>query len=1159
MINKYITGFTLLLLSTILLAQQPDTLIRPEVSNSDSILNTINPVADSSNAPNISNSIANLNIINQATDSTIKPKISESTPDLLTKQEKKPVPSYTTLSGEVHGFLTKDKSPYLVTQSISVPLGRVLIIEPGVVILFKEGASFSIDQGQLIAGGTRSTPIYFKGTDSSTVWNGLSIKGEKKSDLRYVKISGAKTAIMLKEGSLNIHNCIIQNSAERGLFAIQSNLKITKTLFRNNAIGAHLATHNESYFEENRFLNNEIGLYLSPLSNTQIVSTTWKENQLALLYMINSKLVLHRCSIENNEVGISTSEMLRPESREQVKNNKINFLSDTKLFSSKIPLPEGIDLSIKEEPKAKESSVTFTANDSTKWSIAGNISAGLNYRYVYTRHNHGVLNEIVNEDTIHVKEDRFPNLWEVPGFGFNTSIYLILKSNKNQSLELSTNFYSDKWNRTDLDVFSLSYTDNYHSLKLGDFYLASGEVFLEGLPVFGANYELSLLKNKEDHPLFTFGGFFGESQKPFIKGIRNPDIYKDWIDEGELKAQRLAWGGDFKWDPLRRFNAHFGVLFSDDEIDDPLLRDGDRATAITADPLQSTMALYAEGNWLFFPGDIELNGQIALGRSDTADVIAQRAINQVFEDAGLSTSSFTTLRQLMQNSNLIQTLSREEMTEIFGNYTTLTNSEMRDSLSNLIQEAKKKRDDFKKDTEDSRTMGLDFTSQNVAIGASLFWNIKKTTLFGHIHYVGENYYSPGSPNQLSDIREFGGYLKQEVSPKWTFKFSYELDVENAANDTALNIFGLSEGTRLGLFDEPDSLYLKEHELDIDRTKYRHDIGLENTFSINKNTDLFFNYQFEYQRQHRPYRLRGLYDAESGIFNDPWFRASTNSDTTNLVYYRDTILVDSARWSDYQKLTTEPYIASDFEEHFYKHTFDLGFSFSFWKSELRINGIWTTMLDGSFFNNDSLIEDIDFSDSTWSKLGYYFNGANYFEHRYPISLQTTNSKFTNRLTLTPRFKNYERNEMKETEWSLSNALKVPLFSKFITLGLSVEMKTFRFSWKEADYTLQDTLTQEKFHYYRVENNNIVATNNPIATDSEVGSHLNKIENGYELISELEEKTEKENDFIVEVSAKINHTKQLFSEWICRGEVFDRPDQISNEYKDLYVGFTINYSF
>ncbi len=86
------------------------------------------------------------------------------------------------------------------------------------------------------------------------MWNGLSIKGEKKSDLRYVKISGAKTAIMLKEGSLNIHNCIIQNSAKRGLFAIQSNLKITKTLFRNNAIGAHLATHNESYFEENRFL-----------------------------------------------------------------------------------------------------------------------------------------------------------------------------------------------------------------------------------------------------------------------------------------------------------------------------------------------------------------------------------------------------------------------------------------------------------------------------------------------------------------------------------------------------------------------------------------------------------------------------------------------------------------------------------------------------------------------------------------------------------------------------------------------------------------------------------------------------------------------------------------------------------------------------------------
>src|SRR5574344_912501 len=1174
MINYRITGFTFLLLTTLLFAQSADSLNSQNVTNvaTDSLnsQNVTNVATDSLNSQNVTNvatdSLNSQNETNVATDSLNSQNVTTVATDSSKKQDEPKVAidaskeqqqSSTMLSGEIHGFLTKDKSPYTVTQSISVPVGRVLIIEPGVEIRFETGASFSIDQGQLIAGGTKSSPIIFKGIESSTVWNGISITGPKKSDLRFVEISGAKTGVVLQQGSLTIQDTKIADASERGLFAIQSNLKMIHCFFKNNPIGVHLASKSEAYLERILFKENIIGLYSSPESNTQIVSSIWKENRFALLYMKNSQLTLHRSSIENNEVGICSNEMLRPETREQVKNNKMDFQSKADFLATKIPLPPELKLSLEDEPKTEIPAIS-QAKDSTNWTMVGNVSAGINYRYVYTRRNHGKLNEVINQDTIGVKE-RYPNLWEIPGIGFDASVYLLLKNNNNQSLELSTDFYSDSWNRFNLDHFSLEYSDNYNVLTLGDFNLSLGETYLEVLSAFSAHYTLSLLRKKENHPLFTFSGFWGEAQKPFITDTRNPDIYKDWIDEGEAKAQRLVWGGDFKWDPLRRFNANFGVLFSDDKIDDPLLRDGDRATTITADPLQSAMSVYAEGNWLFFPGDIELNGQIALGRADTSDVIAQRAINQVFQDAGLSTSSYATLREIMQNSNLIQSLSRDEMIQIFGDYTSLTNSEMRDSLSSLIQEAKKVRDDFEKETNDSRTIGLDVTSQNVAIGASLFWNIKKTTLFGHINYVGENYYSPGSPSQLADVREFGGYLKQEVSPKWTFKFSYELDVENAANDTALNIFGLSEGTRLGLFEEPDSLYLKEHELDIDRTKYLHDLGIENTFTLNKNTNVFFNFQFEYQTQHRPYRLRALYDAESGIFNDSWVAPIRNRDTTTLVYNRDTILVDSARWSRYQDLTKEPFIASDFEEHLFELTFDLGFSYAFWNSEFRIDGIWKGRLDGSEFKNDSMIQKIDLSTENWGKMGYYFYGNNYFEQKYPMSIQTNHPKYINRLTFTPRYKYYERDNLKERELSLSNKFEVPLFSKFLSLALSVEMKTFKRSWVEADYMLQDTLSQEKFHYYRLEDSRIVATNKPNPTDNEVSSQLQKLENCYELISDDKEKEERENDYIVEISAKMNHSKQISSEWICRGEFFDRPNQLSNEYKNLYFGFNFNYSF
>ena len=165
------------------------------------------------------------------------------------------------------------------------------------------------------------------------------------------------------------------------------------------------------------------------------------------------------------------------------------------------------------------------------------------------------------------------------------------------------------------------------------------------------------------------------------------------------------------------------------------------------------MTLYADGNWLFYPGDIELRGQIAVGRADTADVVRERAINKVFTDAGLNVSSLSKMRELMNNEAKISSLNLNELEAIFGENTTLTRGQMRDSLRTLIREAKVVKGDYESDRDDSRVLGLNWGSQNFAIGASLYWNIYKTTISGSIKYVGEDFYSAGSANQLADTRE----------------------------------------------------------------------------------------------------------------------------------------------------------------------------------------------------------------------------------------------------------------------------------------------------------------------------------------------------------------------------------------------------------------------
>jgi hypothetical protein len=167
---------------------------------------------------------------------------------------------------------------------------------------------------------------------------------------------------------------------------------------------------------------------------------------------------------------------------------------------------------------------------------SGNVTYRGAYHYVRTRTNHGDT-FVSGQDSIeHGK--RYRNYFQVPGFMTEGSVYVRAESPEGRVFEFDADVTSDNWNKFYPNPVTLSYTDNYNRAILGDFTKSEGELYLGGLPLFGVDYTLSILKDESGTAMWQVNGFFGEAQRPLLPGKRHPYLYHDWIDEGEAAAQR---------------------------------------------------------------------------------------------------------------------------------------------------------------------------------------------------------------------------------------------------------------------------------------------------------------------------------------------------------------------------------------------------------------------------------------------------------------------------------------------------------------------------------------------------------------------------------------------------------------------------------------------
>ena len=107
----------------------------------------------------------------------------------------------TLVGTEVQGIVASDQvwtvknSPYLIVDTIQIPSGVTLTIEPDVEVRSTRSASGAmfLVHGELYAHGTSTRPILFEGTEASDFFSGKGSNAQSLVDLEYVAIRNGRS------------------------------------------------------------------------------------------------------------------------------------------------------------------------------------------------------------------------------------------------------------------------------------------------------------------------------------------------------------------------------------------------------------------------------------------------------------------------------------------------------------------------------------------------------------------------------------------------------------------------------------------------------------------------------------------------------------------------------------------------------------------------------------------------------------------------------------------------------------------------------------------------------------------------------------------------------------------------------------------------------
>ena len=196
--------------------------------------------------------------------------------------------------------LTIDKSPYLVEEALLVIPNVKLTINPGAVVWFNKLGL--IIRGELQILGVKENPVRL-GALKTSKWKGIFFdQSHTENKIYHCKISDAESglrasnstlsvqnclfqentwAIVLDEGSAQIHDSLIRTSQKMGVAAREAHIVIQGSTVTENNAGGVLLEESQAQIEQNNISNNGIWQMkvLGNRSKVQAGNNWWgKEN-----------------------------------------------------------------------------------------------------------------------------------------------------------------------------------------------------------------------------------------------------------------------------------------------------------------------------------------------------------------------------------------------------------------------------------------------------------------------------------------------------------------------------------------------------------------------------------------------------------------------------------------------------------------------------------------------------------------------------------------------------------------------------------------------------------------------------------------------------------------------------------------------------------------
>lgn len=208
------------------------------------------------------------------------------------------------------GIWHTSESPIRITQSMAVPAGQTLTIEPGVRVLLSTSVSFHVS-GRIIAQGTENDPIIIECSNPAARWNRLRIySNDPQNELSHVIIRDADYGLFVGNGRVNLNYVTVENCEVGAVFINALGSVVQNCAFNNNdRYGLWLYNRGVTWVDNSTMANNGVngirlwrvpfvGLYNNVITGNSFAA--YDTADAAGVQVLNSAAVLQCNQIHDN-------------------------------------------------------------------------------------------------------------------------------------------------------------------------------------------------------------------------------------------------------------------------------------------------------------------------------------------------------------------------------------------------------------------------------------------------------------------------------------------------------------------------------------------------------------------------------------------------------------------------------------------------------------------------------------------------------------------------------------------------------------------------------------------------------------------------------------------------------------------------------------------